>query len=122
MIWHHALLLFAAGIAGGLTGSVAGLASVAIAGGAAGAALLLLIPAEGFTNVVPVLLALFPHAGSESLAHTNAAKNVLLGAANGVAALGFIVFAPVHWATVLRLAIAAAGLALAVKLGFDAYR
>lgn len=246
MIWPHALLLFAAGIAGGLTGSIAGLASVAtypalllvglapvsanvgntvaltfntigsvwgslpeldgmgrqlrrllpvaIAGGAAGAALLLLIPAEGFTNVAPVLLAfsavtialprrqpgtgrarelwiavalfaiclyggffgaaagvvmlaLFLHAGSESLAHANAAKNVLLGAANGVAALGFILFAPVHWAAVLpmgagcllgarlgpvvvrhapatplRLAIAAAGLALAVKLAFDAYR
>jgi uncharacterized protein len=246
MTWHHALLLLAAGIAGGLTGSIAGLASVAtypalllvglppvaanvtntvaltfntigsiwgslpeldgigpwlrrmlpvaVGGGAAGAALLLTIPAEGFTKVVPVLLALsavtialpqrrsaavhsgqfwiaaalfaiclyggffgaaagvvmlalFLHTGSESLAHANAAKNVLLGAANGVAALGFIAFAPVNWtavvpmgagcllgarlgpvvvrhapATPLRIAIALAGLALALKLGIDAYR
>ncbi|MEZ0049099.1 putative membrane protein YfcA [Mycobacterium sp. MAA66] len=247
MSWQHALLLVAAGIAGGLTGSIAGLASVATypalllvglppvaanvtntvaltfntigsvwgslpeldgmgpwlrrmlpiaaAGGAAGATLLLTIPAKGFEALVPVLLglsavtiavprrrstdgmrfrefwvgaalfaiclyggffgaaagvvmlALFLHTGSRSLAHANAAKNVLLGAANGVAAVGFIAFAPVNWlavvplgagclvgsrlgpavvrhapATPLRLAIAVAGLALAIKLGVDAYR
>jgi uncharacterized membrane protein YfcA len=247
MGWEHALLLIAAGIAGGLTGSIAGLASVATypallvvglppvtanvtntvaltfnaigsvwgslpelanagpwlrrvlpiaaLGGAAGAALLLAIPASGFESMVPVLLglssltiaipqrdsgtpgrrrtklivlaifviclyggffgaaagvmllALFLHSGSESLAHANAAKNVVLGMANGVAALGFIAFAPVHWsaalplgagcllgsrlgpvvvrhapATPLRLAIATAGLAVAVKLGWDTYR
>jgi hypothetical protein len=169
----------------------------AVVGGAAGAALLLAIPAEGFENVVPVLLAasavlialpqrarvagiprsvtrtiteavavlaicvyggffgaaagvlmlaLFLRTGSESLPHANATKNVVLGVANGVAALVFIVFAPIHWvavvplgvgcllgsrigptivrrvpATPLRLTIAVAGLALAVKLGVDTY-
>ncbi|MCV7357422.1 sulfite exporter TauE/SafE family protein [Mycolicibacterium fluoranthenivorans] len=243
------LLLFAAGIGGGLTGSIAGLASVstypalllvglppvtanvtntvalvfngigsvwgslpelrgqraklrrmiptAVLGGAAGAALLLSIPAEGFEKVVPVLLAassvvialpvrnnadrprhtghlvlqalsvlaicvyggffgaaagvlllaLFLRTGSATLADANATKNVVLGVANAVAALGFIVFAPVSWAAVvplglgcligsrlgpavvrhapatpLRLLIALAGLGLAVKLGYDTYR
>ncbi|MDT5336699.1 MAG: uncharacterized protein QOD90_2204 [Mycobacterium sp.] len=248
--WWHAALLFAAGIGGGLCGSIAGLASLttypallliglppvaanvtntvalvfnavgsvsaslpelsgqrstmkrlipaAVVGGAAGAALLLAIPAEGFENVVPVLLAasavlialpqrdrvagiprstalilletlailaicvyggffgaaagvlmlaLFLRTGSDSLAHANATKNVILGVANGTAALIFIVFAPIHWlavvplgagcllgsrlgpsivrrapATPLRLLIAVAGLALAVKLGVDTYR
>ena len=248
-VWE-AVLLFAAGIGGGLAGSIAGLASVttypallivglppvaanvtntvalvantigsvsgslpelrgqgkalkrliptALVGGAAGAALLLSIPAEGFENVVPILigisavlialpsreraagssraaghlvleavailaiciyggffgaaagvlmLALFLSTGSESLAHANATKNVVLGLANTVAALIFIVLAPVHWlaivplgigcllgsrlgpvvvrhapATPLRLLIAVAGMALAVKLGFDTYR
>lgn len=247
MNWQHALLLLAAGIVGGLTGTIAGLASVAtypalllaglppvaanvtntvaltfntvgavwgslpeldgmgrwllrtlpvaVAGGATGAALLLTLPAAGFQTVVPVLLAfsavtialpqrrptgtarsrelwisaalfaiclyggyfgaaagvvmlaLFLRTGSESLAHANAAKNVVLGAANGVAALVFIAFAPVNWLAVwplgagllvgsrlgpvvvrhapaapLRLAIAVSGLALAVKLGWNAYR
>ncbi|MET0474153.1 MAG: sulfite exporter TauE/SafE family protein [Mycobacterium sp.] len=170
----------------------------AVLGGAAGAVLLLSIPAEGFENVVPVLLAssamvialpprkraagavigrgrlvlegvailaicvyggffgaaagvlmlaLFLSTGSESLAHANATKNVVLGLANTVAALIFVVFAPIHWlavvplgigclvgsrlgptivrhapATPLRLLVAAAALALAIKLGFDTYR
>lgn len=250
MSWWHALVLFAAGIAGGLCGSIAGLASLttypalllvglppvaanvtntvalvfngigsvsgsipelrgqrstlmrlipaAVLGGAGGAILLLSIPAEGFANVVPVLLAasavvialprrekvaaaqrsgaktvlrslallaicvyggffgaaagvlmlaLFLATGSESLANANATKNVVLGVANGVAALIFMVFTPIHWlavlplglgcllgsrlgpsivrrapATPLRLFIAVAGLALAVKLGLDTYR
>nr|MDP9167886.1 sulfite exporter TauE/SafE family protein [Actinomycetota bacterium] len=171
---------------------------MAILGGAGGAALLLWIPAEGFENVVPVLLgtsavlialpqrdevaeahrgltrtvlesvallaiclyggffgaaagvlmlALFLRTGRESLAHANATKNVVLGVANAVAAVTLFIFAPVHWlavvplgvgcllgarlgpsivrrapATPLRLAIAVAGLALAVKLGLDTYR
>ena len=174
------------------------LVPAAVIGGAAGAALLLAIPAKGFENVVPVLLAasavaialpqrdrvqdvgrspirvviegiavlsicayggffgaaagvlmlaLFLRTGSDSMAHANATKNVVLGAANGVAAVIFMAFAPVHWpailplgvgcllgsrigpsivrrapATPLRLMIAVAGLALAVKLGWDAYR
>ena len=245
-----ALLLFVAGIGGGLVGSIAGLASlttypallliglppvaanvtntvalvfngigsvsgslpelrgqrtaltrlvpVGVVGGAAGGVLLLAIPARGFENVVPILLAasavaiallqrdrvepyrrtatrtalegiavlaicvyggffgaaagvlmlaLFLRTGSESLAHANATKNVVLGTANSVAAVIFAVFAPVHWlavvplgigcllgsrvgptivrrapATPLRLLIAVAGLALAVKLGLDTYR
>jgi len=246
------LLLVAAGIVGGLAGSIAGLASVstypalllvglppvsaniantvalvfngvgsvwgslpelrgqrrvllrllpvAVVGGATGAALLLSIPADGFERAVPILLgfsaivialphrgdadadadarpsiartvllgvaifaicvyggffgaaagvlllATFLRTGSQSLAHANATKNVVLGVANATAAVVFIAFAPVVWAAVLplavgcligsrlgpvvvrrapatplRLLIAVAGLALAVKLGFDAY-
>jgi uncharacterized membrane protein YfcA len=251
MSWWDGALLVIAGIAGGLCGSIAGLASLttypallliglppvaanvtntvalvlngvgsvsaslpelrgqratlmrlipaAVLGGATGAALLLSIPAEGFEDVVPILLAasavlialphrdrpvrvghnaarivvegiailaicvyggffgaaagvlmlaLFLRTGSgESLADANAIKNVVLGVANGVAAVIFVVFAPIHWlaviplglgcllgsrlgpaivrrapATPLRLLIAAAGVALAVKLGYDAYR
>jgi uncharacterized membrane protein YfcA len=246
----EAVLLLAAGIGGGLAGSIAGLASVstypalrlvglppvtanvtntvalvfnavgsvlgsrlelrgqasrlrrmvpaALAGGAAGAVLLLSIPSEGFERAVPVLLAgaavvialprrrtvhtgprsvgrtvllgvtivaicvysgffgaaagvlllaLFLAMGSDSLPHANATKNVVLGASNGAAALVFLVFGPVSWAAVvplglgcligsrlgpavvrrapatpLRLLIAVAGLALAVKLGLDTYR
>lgn len=94
-----------------------------------------------------LMLALFLSAGSQSLAHANATKNVVLGVANTVAALVFVVFAPIDWlavvplglgclvgsrigpsivrvapATPLRLLIAFAGLALAVKLGLDTYR
>ncbi|OBI84873.1 transporter [Mycobacterium sp. E740] len=243
-------LLFAAGVLGGLTGSIAGLASVAtypalllfglppvtanvtntvalvfngvgsvlgsrpelegqgrwirrtapvaVLGGAAGAALLLSTPAEGFEKVVPILLgiasiaillprntsadgperhraralleftailliclyggyfgaaagvlllALLLRTGHESLAHANAGKNVILGAANAVAAVIFAALAPVHWWAVLvlgfgcligsrlgpivvrhapagplRVLIGVAGVALAVKLGVDAYR
>ena len=246
----EAVLLLAAGIGGGLAGSIAGLASVttypalllvglppvtanvtntvalvfnavgsvlgsrpelagqgarlrrvvpgAFAGGVAGAVLLLSIPSEGFERAVPVLLgaaaiiialprrrtvragprstartvllgativaicvyggffgaaagvlllALFLGMGSDSLAHANATKNVVLGASNGAAALVFLFFGPVSWAAVvplglgcligsrlgpivvrrapatpLRMLIAVAGLALAIKLGFDAYR
>ena len=248
--WWNLALLFVAGVGGGLTGSIAGLASVstypalllvglppvtanvtntvalvgntigsvwgsrpelagqraallklipmAAIGGVVGAVLLLSIPSEGFEDAVPVLLAvssvlialprrtradgdqggvvqtvlvcaavffisiyggffgaaagvlllaLFLSTASDTLAHANATKNVVLGIANGVAALIFVVFAHVHWlavvamgvgcligarlgpiivrrapATPLRLAIAVAGLALAVKLGLDAYR
>ncbi|MCP9274411.1 sulfite exporter TauE/SafE family protein [Mycolicibacterium arenosum] len=243
-------LLFAAGIGGGLAGSIAGLASVStypallliglppvtanvtntvalvfngvgsvsgslpelrdqrdllrrfvpigVAGGAAGAALLLTIPAEGFENAVPILLAssalvialphrkdaepappttartvligaalfgicvyggffgaaagvlmlaLFLRVGARTLADANATKNVVLGVANLVAAVIFIVLSPVAWTAVvpmalgcllgarlgpvvvrrapagpMRLVIAAAALALAIKLGFDTYR
>ena len=93
-----------------------------------------------------LLLALLLRAGGASLAHANAGKNVMLGVANGVAALIFAFLAPVHWLAVIPLGtrmpariparahrgpsragwadavlIGAAGLALAVKLGFDAY-
>ncbi len=94
-----------------------------------------------------LFLALLLNAGADSLAHANAAKNVLLGLANLVAAVLFALFAPVHWlaviplgagcligsrlgpivvrhapATGLRILIGIAGLALAVKLAIDAYR
>ena len=244
-----AITLLVAGVLGGLTGSIAGLASVAtypallaiglppvtanvtntvalvfngvgsawgsrpelagqgrfigraapvtIAGGAVGAVLLLTTPAGAFEKMVPVLLvvaslaivvpsgaphpgrrrravlvaemaaffgialyggyfgaaagvlflALLLNAGADSLAHANAAKNILLGLANTVAAVVFAILSPVHWlavvplgagcligsrlgpivvrhapATPLRIIIGVAGLVLAVKLGFDAYR
>jgi uncharacterized protein len=94
-----------------------------------------------------MFLALLLRTGIASLAHANAAKNMLLGLANVVAAVIFAFLAPVHWIAViplglgcllgsrlgpvvvrhapetpLRLLIGAAGLALAVKLGVDAYR
>jgi uncharacterized membrane protein YfcA len=93
-----------------------------------------------------LLLAMLLRAGGATLAHANAGKNVILAVANGVAALIFTVSAPVHWPAVaavgvgcligsrlgpvvvrraptrpLRMVIGAAGLALAVKLGIDAY-
>jgi uncharacterized protein len=247
--WWDAVFLAAAGVLGGLAGSIAGLASVATypallvvglapvaanvtntvalvftgvgsvwgsrpelsgqgnwikriipvaaVGGAAGAALLLSTPAEGFERSVPILLglaatvialprrrdvethdrrtaavlvesaaiflisiyggyfgaaagvlllALLLGPGHATLAHANASKNVILGVANAVAALAFAFLAPVHWlavlalgigcllgsrlgpvvvrhapATPLRLLIAAAGLAVAIKLGIDTY-
>lgn len=82
----------------------------------------------------------------ESLPRSNAAKNLLLGMANAVAAVAFIIFGPVRWEAVvplaagflaggwvgprivrrtaagpLRAVIALAGLGLAVHLGLDAY-
>jgi uncharacterized membrane protein YfcA len=94
-----------------------------------------------------LLLALLLRVGGATLPHANAAKNVLLGASNSVAALIFVFVAPVHWAaaiplgagcligsrlgpivvrhapaTPIRLVIGAGGMVLAVKLGFDAYR
>lgn len=182
----------------GQRGRLLRLLPAAVVGGAAGAALLLSIPSEGFEKAVPVLiaasavlivlpqsdraegavrgtaqrifeavavlaicvyggffgaaagvllLALFLRTDSVSLADANATKNVVLGTANAVAAVVFIVLVPIHWlavlplglgcligsrlgpvivrhapATPLRLAIAIGGLALAIKLGLDAYR
>ncbi|OBF25442.1 transporter [Mycobacterium sp. ACS4331] len=93
-----------------------------------------------------LLLALFLRMGHATLAHANASKNVLLGLSNGVAALIFAVVAPVQWgavaalgagcllgsrlgpvvvrhapATPMRLLIGAAGVALAISLGLEAY-
>lgn len=94
-----------------------------------------------------LLLAVLSTMLTEHLIRINAIKNAISGMANGVAAIVFAVFAPVHWAYVpllaagflvggftgprlirlipvrpLRVFIAAAGLALAVKLGISAYR
>jgi uncharacterized protein len=179
------------------------LVGAGLVGGTAGAALLLLTPAEAFERLVPVLiaaasvaillqrpqrelaaeggrrahgdrdpwwmvagtgavavyggyfgaaagvllLALVLLATGEGLPRSNAVKNVVLGSANAVAALGFVLLAPVAWSAALPLAlgcliggrlgprvvrrapqgalrrlIALAGLALAAVLAVDAYR
>lgn len=51
-----------------------------------------------------LLLAMYLLATGEGLPRGNAMKNVVLGVANGVAAVGFIVFASVSWSGVLPLA------------------
>ncbi len=207
-------LLVLAGVGGGLTGSIAGLASLvsypallavglppvaanvtntvalifssvgsisgsrpelagqgarlrrlswlAVAGGAAGGALLLLTPSGQFELIVPwliglasvaillvrpapvhpprrdgvrlqlgllviavyggyfgaaagvLLLALLLVSTGDSLPRSNAAKNVLLGLSNAVAALGFAFFGPVHWLAALPLA---AGLFVGGRIG-----
>jgi uncharacterized protein len=178
------------------------LAVAGVLGGAAGAALLLVTPAEAFERLVPVLigaaalaillqrpprelaaegrrahgprdpwwlvaatgavavyggyfgaaagvllLALVLLGTGEGLPRSNAVKNVVLGSANAVAALGFVLLSPVAWGaalplalgclvggrlgprvvrrvpqTALRRLIALAGLALAAVLAVDAYR
>lgn len=99
--------------------------------------------AAGGIMMVAVLAAIF----DQSLARTNALKNVVSAAANAVAAVAFAVFGTVRWAFVLPLAagfliggwagpaivrrlpgpvlrtiIGVAGLVIAVKLGVAAYR
>jgi uncharacterized membrane protein YfcA len=93
-----------------------------------------------------LLIALLLHIGHATLAHANASKNVIAGVSNTVAALIFSFVAPVHWpaavalglgclvgarlgpvvvrhtpAGPLKIVISAAGVALALKLGIDAY-
>ena len=93
-----------------------------------------------------MLLALLLLTTDESLARSNAMKNLLLGLANGVAALAFVAFGPVRWSAAvplaagflvggrlgpivvrrapagpLRAVVAIAGLGLAVHLALDAY-
>jgi uncharacterized membrane protein YfcA len=93
-----------------------------------------------------MLLAVLLFATGDTMPRSNAVKNVVLGLANGIAALAFVFFGPVDWLVVvplglglliggrlgpvvvrrspagpLRLVIAAMGLGLAVKLGIDAY-
>ena len=94
-----------------------------------------------------LLLAVLGMMIDEALARLNALKNVISGLANFVAAVGFAVFAPVRWSFVLPLAagfliggwtgpkvvrrmppeglrviVALAGVGLAVRLGWSAYR
>ncbi|MCK0174913.1 MULTISPECIES: sulfite exporter TauE/SafE family protein [Mycobacteriaceae] len=116
-------------------------------GGEIGAIFLICIYGGYFGAAAGVLLlALLLRAG-ETLPHASADKNVILATSNVVAAAVFIVLAPVHWpavltlglgclvgsrlgpivvrhapATPLRVAIGLCGIALAVKLGVDAYR
>jgi uncharacterized membrane protein YfcA len=99
--------------------------------GAAGGILLLVV----LTNMI-----------TESMARTNALKNVVSGLANAVAAVAFAAFGPVRWAAVvplaagflvggwigpalvrrlpgrlLRIAIGVGGIGLAIRLGLTAY-
>lgn len=94
-----------------------------------------------------LMLALLLAASEATLAQSNAVKNVVLAMANLVAAIGFVVLGPVVWeavvplaigcvvggrlgpvvvrhspATLVRALIGVAGIALALKLGLDAYR
>jgi uncharacterized membrane protein YfcA len=93
-----------------------------------------------------LLLAMYLLGTGEGLPRSNALKNVILGVANAVAAVGFIVFASIAWSAALPLAIgllvggrigprvvrrspqgalrrviAVAGLGLAVHLAVQAY-
>lgn len=93
-----------------------------------------------------MILALLLAASDVGLAQTNAVKNVVLASANGIAAVAFILLAPVAWwavvplglgclaggragpfvvrvapAGLLRKGIGVAGLGLALKLGLDFY-
>lgn len=93
-----------------------------------------------------LLLALLLREEDAGLAQVNALRNVTIGISNSVAAIVFAILAPVNWPAVLvvgagclvgsrigpivvrhapagpmRVLIGAAGMALAVKLGFDAY-
>ena len=94
-----------------------------------------------------LVLALLLVATAEPLARGNAMKNLLVGLANAVAAITFVIFRPIHWLAVIPLAagclmggrlgptivrkvpagalrglIACAGLALAIHLGLEAAR
>jgi uncharacterized membrane protein YfcA len=94
-----------------------------------------------------LMLALLLASTRESLARSNAVKNVVLGLANAMAAVIFIFFGSVQWSVVaplalgclaggrlgpvvvrhaparlLRISIAVAGIGLAIHLGIDAYR
>jgi hypothetical protein len=94
-----------------------------------------------------LMLALLLAWTRESLARSNAVKNAVLGLANATAAVTFVLFSSVHWSLVaplalgcfaggrlgpllvrhapagpLRIAIAVAGMGLAIHLGIAAYR
>ena len=93
-----------------------------------------------------LVLALMGAVISDSMPRLNALKNAVVGSANTVAAIGFAVFGPVDWPSVLplasgcflgglvapwivrripdtplRIGIGLLGLGLALKLGLDAY-
>ncbi|TQS43784.1 sulfite exporter TauE/SafE family protein [Cryptosporangium phraense] len=116
--WPTLLAIFLIGIYGGYFGAAAGVLMLA------------------------VLLAI----GTGTLARAGAYRNLVLGAANGIAAVGFALFGPVVWsaalplalgffvggrlgpvvvrhspADALRVVIALAGVGLAVYLAVDAY-
>ena len=83
-------------------GVVAGVGVVGIYGGYFGA------------GAGVMLLALLLFTTGEPLPRCNAVKNVVLGLANGVAAVGFAIFGPVRWVVVVPLGI---GLLIGGRLG-----
>ena len=116
--WWLPFVTFAVGIYGGYFGAAAGV----------------------------LLLAVYLLATGEGLPRSNALKNVVLGVANAVAAVAYVVLSPIAWAagiplavglfcggvlgprlvrrapqTLLRRVIALAGIGLAIKLGLQAY-
>jgi uncharacterized membrane protein YfcA len=93
-----------------------------------------------------MMLAMYLFGTGERLPVSNALKNVVLGVANATAAVGYVLLASIAWSSALPLAIglflggrlgprvvrrapqkalrriiAVAGIALAIKLGVDAY-
>lgn len=93
-----------------------------------------------------IILAVLLRTTSDPLPRANAFKNVVLGAANGVAAIGFVLFGSVRWSAAvplfaglliggrigpivvrrvpvrpLQIGIAVAAFALAIRLAVDAY-
>ena len=93
-----------------------------------------------------LMLAMYLLGTGEGLPRSNALKNLVLGVANSVAAVGYVLFASIAWSAAIPLAaglfvggrlgpgivrrapqvllgrlIAVAGLGLAIKLGIDAY-
>jgi uncharacterized membrane protein YfcA len=116
--WPTLLGVFAIGIYGGYFGAAAGV----------------------------LMLALLLAVGADSLARASSYRNLVLGLANGIAAVAFVIFGPVVWsaaiplgigffvggrlgpvvvrhspAEILRLVIAVAGVGLAIYLGIKAY-
>jgi uncharacterized membrane protein YfcA len=116
--WWLPFVTFAVGIYGGYFGAAAGV----------------------------LLLATYLLATGEGLPRSNALKNVVLGIANAVAGLAYVVLSPIAWSaalplaiglfcggllgprvvrrapqTLLRRVIALAGIGLAVRLGLQAY-
>ena len=116
--WWLPVITFAIGIYGGYFGAAAGV----------------------------LMLATYLIATGEGLPRSNALKNVVLGLANAVAAVGYVLLASIAWSagiplalglllggllgprvvrrapqTLLRRVIALAGIGLAIKLGIDAY-
>jgi uncharacterized membrane protein YfcA len=116
--WWLPVITFAIGIYGGYFGAAAGV----------------------------LMLATYLMTTGEGLPRSNALKNVVLGLANAVAAVGYVLLASIAWSagiplaiglflggllgprvvrlapqTLLRRIIALAGIGLAVKLGIDAY-
>jgi uncharacterized membrane protein YfcA len=100
----------------------------------------------GAAGGILMLAALAPML-DQPLARTNAVKNAIGGLANGIAAVGFVVFGPVRWAAAaplaagflvggwlgpavvrrlpsqtLRVLVGLCGLVVAAKLGLDTYR